>query len=218
MGTTYEILVDMPCPLPEAEARAILREMLELVPAPRAGALRFCSLDDDVRITPASVAADEFEVDGEGLGFVDGRIRLHREFIRVHGEVGGRWEDGVEIDIDPRIRLDVIFEALNRVCSAAPGDVVGYFWHEHGNDAGPIIATRDGLRFAYSHGDRDEIEHSKRAGEPVPPAIASVPVGLVDYDLASHVCEIDASILRRMYGDDAVDRLRAHAEAEALDG
>jgi hypothetical protein len=216
MGATYEILIDMPCPVPEEEARAILGRMLEAVPSPRADRIRFCSLTDDLRITPACVASGDFEVDDQGLGFVDGRIRMHRDFIRVHAEVGGRWRDGVEIDIDPRKRLDVIFEALDRVCSAAPGDVVGYFWHEHGNDAGPMIATPAGLRFAYSHGDRDEIEHSKRSGEPVPPAITSLPVGLVDHDDTSRVCEIDTSILRRMTGDDPVDRLRAHAEAEDL--
>lgn len=215
MSTSYEILLDAPLSLPEKEAEAILREALSHMPANPGGGGRHCSVSDDLHVVPPSVAEGTHEVGADGLSFTDGRVRMCISLLNIHNPVGGTWLDGVEHDIDDRIRIDVLFDAFDRICAVEPGAVIGTYWDEHQADAAPIISTALGVRHAYSSGDRDEIEHSKRTGEPIPPAITSLHPDLVIIG-GSRTCQVDRIMLRRVTGGDPVDALRAHAELEEL--
>lgn len=155
MGTSNYLALDVALRVDAEEAEAIIRDALSEMPWDPDSAGFVMTIDDDLPFLLHSGTVDDLQVRPDGLSFAGGRLQAELCITNLWSEAGSEFVDGVEIR-DMRLRIDILFSAIERIADARPGDILGAIRHEEAEHLGPVFMTRDGVSSSSSHTRRSD--------------------------------------------------------------
>lgn len=198
MGSSTYITLDLPLRVDAAEAETIVREALSTMPWEQDSVGFVMTIDRDLPFLMHSGTVDDLGDGPDGLCFADGRFQTELCITNLWAEVGSDFVDGAEIR-DTRLRIDVLFSALERMTDARPGDILGGIRHEESEHLGPIFMTEGSISSSSSKtlGDMGDEAWSEMLKHPES-AIRRIPVEAVMGPCMSNPREreIDRALLR----------------------
>jgi hypothetical protein len=167
MGTSNYLALDVALRVDAEEAETIIRQALSEMPWDPDSAGFVMTIDDDVPFLMHSGTVDDLQVDPDGLSFSDGRLQAELCITNLWSEAGSEFVDGVEIR-DMRLRIDILFSAIDRIADARPGDILGAIRNEEADNLGPVFMTESGVSSSssYSHGCGDDVAWRRMLDDP----------------------------------------------------
>lgn len=214
MSTSWYMRIDLPFDGTPDEAKGTFEHATRQFGFTFDGRGDFESLDDHI---PFRTTGDALGIFGPGTEptFTHGRIRCDMWLENLGRSMDTIDVDGVDVP-DPRDRIEVLFDELSAIVTAEPGDIVGSINNEHNADRGPIVMTREGLRWCGSNGDVHQPKGWFGADREPHDPICRIPVDLIDAkDTRWRQCFIDRAGLDLYLDKGSVALLRHIADRKA---